>query len=326
MRRRSYRSVEPGRRYAGRVRIRVGLGIATFPFDAARDFFAFVERCEAAGVDSLWQTDRLHGHEAQLEALATMATLAGLTSRIKFGMNAVVASLRDPLVLAKQCATIDFLSRGRLLPVFGVGAEADPVWKTTGRDPAERGRRADEALEIAQRLWRGEEVHFAGRHYDYAGARIAPLPVQQPLPCWIGGSSPAAIRRTARLGTGWLAGIQPPAEVGRVIAAIRAALAGSGRTIDPDHYGATIPCRIGGPDPALTGRFGRAGGGVVVAGPAAAVVARAHEYVAAGASKLVLIPLARGTRDFSEQAERLIAEVLPAIEGDRADASMIDKK
>lgn len=295
-------------------KVRVGLGIAAFPFDAPRDLFAFAERCERWGVDSLWQTDRLQGSEGQLEALATMAALAGCTERIKFGMNAVVASLRDPLLLAKQCATIDFLSRGRLLPVFGVGVEADPVWKATGRDPAERGRRADEALEIAQRLWRGEEVHYAGRFYAYAGARIAPLPVQQPLPCWIGGSSPAAIRRTARLGTGWLAGLAPPDEVGRVIAAIRVELALRSRTIDPDHYGATIPCRIGAPDASLGDRFARAGAGAVPTGAPEVIVARAREYLAAGATKLVLIPLARGTRDFTGQAERLVGEVLPAIE------------
>ena len=275
-------------------KIRAGLGIAAFPFDAAKDLFAFAERCERWGVDSLWQTDRLNGHDGQLESLATMATLAGCTQRIKFGMNAVVASLRDPLVLAKQCATIDFLSGGRLLPVFGVGALADPVWKATGRDAAERGRRADEALEIAQRLWRGEEVHFEGRFHRYAGACIAPLPVQQPLPCWIGGSSPAAIRRTARLGTGWLGGLAAPDEVGRVIAAIQAELAKTGRHIDPDHYGATLPCRA---DDAT-----------------AASVARAREYLAAGATKLVLIPLARGTRAFLAAAERLAGEVLPAIE------------
>lgn len=295
-------------------KVRVGLGIAAFPFDAPRDLFAFAERCEAWGVDSLWPTDRLHGGDGQLEALATMAALAGCTERIKFGMNAVVASLRDPLLLAKQCATIDFLSRGRLLPVFGVGVEADPVWKATGRGPAERGRRADEALEIAQRLWRGEEVHYAGRFYAYAGARIAPLPVQQPLPCWIGGSSPAAIRRTARLGTGWLAGLSPPDEVARVIAAIRAELPASGRTIDPDHYGATIPCRIGAADAALGERYARAGAGSVPTGAPSQIVARAREYLAAGATKLVLIPLARGTRDFLDQAERLVGEVLPALE------------
>jgi probable F420-dependent oxidoreductase len=294
-------------------KIRVGIGIATFPFDAPRDLFAFAERCECLGVDSLWQTDRLHGEDAQLEALAALAALAGATSRIKFGMNAVVASLRDPLLLAKQCATIDFLSGGRLLPVFGVGAEHDPVWKATGRDPAERGRRADESLEIAQRLWRGEEVHFAGRFFRYAGARITPLPVQQPLPCWIGGSSPAAIRRTARLGTGWLAGLTPPEEVARVIAAIRAELAKSGRTIDPDHYGATLPCRIGEADAALAGRFARAGAQLAT-GSAAGIVARARAYLAAGATKLVLILLARGTAELMGQLERLAGEVIPALE------------
>jgi len=268
--------------------------MAVFPFDAPKDLFTFAERCEAWGVDSLWQTDRLQGGDGQLEALATMATLAGCTQRIKFGMNAVVASLRDPLVLAKQCATIDFLSGGRLLPVFGVGVEADPVWKATGREPAERGRRADEALEIAQRLWRGEEVHFEGRFHRYAGARIAPLPVQQPLPCWIGGSSPAAIRRTARLGTGWLGGLAKPDEIARVIRAIQAELAHTGRTIDPDHYGATVLCR---PEE-----------------DTAASLARAREYLAAGATKLVLIPLARGTAAFLGLAERLAAEVLPALE------------
>jgi alkanesulfonate monooxygenase SsuD/methylene tetrahydromethanopterin reductase-like flavin-dependent oxidoreductase (luciferase family) len=275
-------------------KVRAGLGMAVFPFDAPKDLFAFAERCEAWGVDSLWQTDRLQGGDGQLEALATMATLAGCTSRIKFGMNAVVASLRDPLVLAKQCATIDFLSGGRLLPVFGVGIEADPVWKATGRDPAGRGRWADEALEIAQRLWCGEEVHFEGRFHRYAGARIAPLPVQQPLPCWIGGSSPAAIRRTARLGTGWLGGLAAPDEVGRVIAAIRAELGKTGRQIDLDHYGATLPCRAG--------------------DAPAAVLARAREYLAAGATKLVLIPLVRGTAAFLTEAERLAADVIPALE------------
>jgi len=293
--------------------VRAGVGLAAFPFDAPRDLFAFAERCERLGVDSLWQTDRLLGAEPQLEALATMAALAGATSRIKFGMNAVVASLRDPLVLAKQCATIDFLSNGRLLPVFGVGVEADPVWKATGREPKQRGRRADEALEIAQRLWRGEEVHFAGRCFRYAGARIAPLPVQQPLPCWIGGSSPAAIRRTARLGTGWLAGLQPPDEVRRVIAAIQAELAQSGRTIDSDHYGATLPCRIGEPDAALAERFARAGAQLAVGSPAA-IVARARAYLAAGATKLVLIPLARGTAALTDQAERLAGEVIAPLE------------
>jgi probable F420-dependent oxidoreductase len=306
------------------MKVRIGVGTAGFTFDAARDFFSFAERCEAGGVDSLWQSDRLVGGEPQLEAMAAMASLAGATSRIKFGMNAVVVSYRDPLVLAKECATIDFLSGGRLLPVFGVGFEGDPTWRATGRDPKERGRRSDESLELMSRLWAGEKVTFAGKHFQWDGAEIAPLPVQQPLPLWIGGHSPAAIRRTARLGTGWLGGLMPPAELGPVIAAIRSELAATGRAIDPDHYGATVPFLFGGADDPIVQRFAGAlrargvdaGGGEppLFVGEPAALIDRLRRSVQAGATKFVLIPLARGTRAVFAQLDRLVAEVIPVVE------------
>jgi probable F420-dependent oxidoreductase len=303
------------------MKVRIGVGTAGFGFDQARDFFAFAEHCEAAGIDSLWQSDRLIGAEPQLEAMAAMAALAGATSRIKFGMNAVVVSHRDPLVLAKECATIDFLSGGRLLPVFGVGFEGDPTWAATGRDPADRGRRADEALEIMSRLWAGEKVTFAGRHYRFDGAQISPLPVQQPLPLWIGGHSPAAIRRTARIGTGWLGGLMPPDQIGPVIRAIRAELAVTGRAIDDDHYGATVPFRFGDADDPIVSRFAGAvrsrgveGEPPLFVGRPDELIARLRTAVAAGASKFVLIPLARGTRETFAQVDCLAAEVIPALE------------
>ncbi len=111
-----------------RAKVRVGVGIAASPFSSARSFFRFVELCERSEVDSLWQTDRLASRQPFLEAMSAMAAMAGATERIRFGMNAVVVSLRDPLLLAKQCATIDYLSDGRLLPVFGVGGGGAPEW------------------------------------------------------------------------------------------------------------------------------------------------------------------------------------------------------
>lgn len=303
------------------VKIRCGFGVAAFGFDRARDYFAFAEQCEAGGVDSLWQTDRLVGTDAQLEPMAAMASLAGATERIKFGMNAVVVAYRDPLVLAKECATIDFLSGGRLLPVFGVGFEGDPTWKATGRDPATRGKRSDETLEIMARLWSGESVDYAGAHFTYQGACISPLPVQKPLPLWIGGHSPAAIRRTARIGTGWLGGLMAPGEIAGVVAAIRAECLKTGRTIDADHYGATIPFRFGGADDPMVQRFaGRAAARTsgaesqIVTGKPVDLVARILQYVTGGVSKFVLLPLAQGTLDLAEQTARAIAEVLPAVE------------
>jgi probable F420-dependent oxidoreductase len=305
------------------VKVRIGVGTAGFSFDAARDLFRFAERCEAAGIDSLWQSDRLIGGDPQLEAIAAMASLAGATSRIKFGMNAVVVSHRDPLVLAKECATIDFLSGGRLLPVFGVGSESDPTWRATGRDPAERGRRADEALELMTRLWAGEKVTFAGRHFRWDGAQISPLPVQRPLPLWIGGYSAAAIRRTARIGTGWLGGLMPPDRIGPVIRAIREELTKIGRTIDADHYGATVPFHFGDADDPTVQRFTAAvrARGFTAAdepplfvGKPVELIPRLRRAIAAGASKFVLIPLARGTREITAQVDRLAAEVIPVVE------------
>jgi probable F420-dependent oxidoreductase len=305
------------------MKVRIGVGTAGFAFDAARDFFAFAERCEAAGIDSLWQSDRLIGADPQLEAMTAMASLAGATSRIKFGMNAVVVSHRDPLVLAKECATIDFLSGGRLLPVFGVGFEGDPTWRATGRDPKQRGRLADESLDLMSRLWSGEKVTFAGRHFQWEGTEISPLPVQQPLPLWIGGHSPAAIRRTARIGTGWLGGLMPPDEIGPVIRAIRDELAAIGRTIDADHYGATLPFHFGAADDPIPQRFAgalrargiaAAGEPPLFVGKPAELIERLRRTIAAGASKFVLIPLARGTRAVFDQLDRLTAEVIPAVE------------
>jgi probable F420-dependent oxidoreductase len=306
------------------VKIRIGLGLAQLPFSDARAFWRFVERCEASDLDSLWQTDRLVSAVPQLEPLSVMAALAGATERLKFGMNVAVVSFRDPLVLAKECATIDFLSDGRLLPAFGVGPAIAPEWAATGRPHAGSGRRADEALEIMARLWAGERLTFVGEHYRYAEARIAPLPAQQPLPLWIGGSSPAAIRRTARLGTGWLGGVQSPEQVGPVIAAIRDASAAAGRPIDPDHYGVTIAFRFGSRDEPLVQatatRLARLGDGVdparhVAVGGAAEILARIGEFRDVGASKFVLLPIAAGDADVREQTERLIADVVPVAHG-----------
>lgn len=296
---------------------RVGLGIATNPFSDASAFWRWVDLCEETGVDSLWQTDRQASSQPYLEAMSMMASLAGATDRMRFGMNAVVVSLRDPLLLAKQCATIDYLSGGRLLPVFGVGSESSPEWRATGRSAKGRGKRADEALEIMRRLWSEKSVDFEGEYYRYEGASIAPQPVQRPLPIWIGGSSPAAIRRTVRIGTGWLAGIQTPDQVQRVVAAIKAEAALRGRAIANDHYGAGFPFRFGSWDDEVVAGVARAGlaRDYLCVGGAADILARIREYQRAGVSKFVLIPLARGDADLFDQTQRLVEEVLPVVHG-----------
>src|SRR5580693_2741083 len=225
--------------------VAVGVGLMEFPFSGAAAYWRWVDLCEAGGIDSIWQTDRLVSPQPFLECMSVMAALAGRTRRLKFGVNVLSLAMRDAVLVARQCATIDYLSDGRLLPAFGIGSPLGPEWKTLNLDTKTRGRKTDEGLEVIRRLWSEDKVDFEGVHYHLSGASISPKPVQPDLPMWIGGSSEAAIRRTARYGTGWQSGAELPADVGKVVAGIRAAAAAEGRSIDDDHYGAGIPFRFG---------------------------------------------------------------------------------
>lgn len=302
--------------------VRIGLGIAGFPFSSPRAFLEWVDLCESSAVDSLWISERLVSTQMQLEPMTAFGVIAGRTERIKFGMNAVVLPFRDPLVLAKECATLDFLSDGRLLPAFGVGGESAPEFRATGREPRGRGTYADEMLDIMVRLWSEDEVTHEGRHFRYERVTISPKPIQKPLPVWIGGSSPAAVRRTARVGTGWLAGLQSPSQVARTVQQIKAAVAEAGREIDPDHYGASFPFRFGSwDDPVVeqtaTGYQRLLPGADVrelfAVGGATEIIAKAREYVDAGVSKFVLRPIAGNDAELRDQVQRLNDEVLRVV-------------
>jgi probable F420-dependent oxidoreductase len=303
--------------------IGIGLGCAEFPFSGASTYWRWIDMCEAGGVDSIWQTDRIVSRQPFLESMTTMAALAGRTRRMKFGMNVVSLAFRDPVLLAKQCATIDVLSEGRLLPAFGIGSPLGPEWEALGVDTKTRGRKTDECLEIIRRLWREESVDFSGAFYKLKGAAILPKPVQAELPMWIGGSTEAAIRRTARFGTGWQSGGDPPAEAGRVVAAIKAAAAETGRSIDEDHYGAGFAFHFGSPDTpavrramkAYAKRTGRDATHAFAVGDAETILARLADYVHAGVSKFILRPLGGDDGAMLAQTRLLIEQVLP-----RADA------
>ena len=301
--------------------IGIGLGTSRFPFDSAKDYWKWVDLCEAGKVDSIWQTDRLVTRESMLECLATMAALAGHTETIRFGMNVASIALRDPLLTARQCATIDFLSDGRLLPAFGLGSAYSRDYSATGTPTKRRGKRADEALELVGRLWHEEEVSFQGEFYQYEGVSIAPRPANPRIPLWIGGSSEVAMKRTARYGTGWLGGIDTPEQAAVIVAGIKAALAETGRAIDEDHYGASFLFRFGSMDDPIVSATAKGFGSrlaqpvdrYLVAGDADAMIARINEFLGAGCQKFVMLPMASGSEDMMEQTRRFIDEILPAF-------------
>lgn len=315
------------------VRIGVGLGLGGFPFETINEFRSWLDLCEDSAIDSIWQSDRVVSRDPALEPLTLLSVIAGATRRLKFGTNAVVLPFRDPITFARQCATLDHLSDGRFLPTVAIGRGDAPEWEATGRSPKGRGARADEALEVITRLWRSENVDFEGDHFSLKGATISPRPKQQPLPLWIGGSSKAAVRRTARFGSGWLAPLQSPEEAGVTVQAIREESLRIGRPIPDDHYGATILFRIGAkvdlPDP-LRGRSeaGPEKGSsdsesdaalemrqrisrIQAIGDPSEVLARVREFRDHGVTKFIAIPLARSAQEMNEQCRLLASEVIP---------------
>ncbi len=301
--------------------IGVGVGLAQNPFSSADAYWRWVQLCEESGVDSIWQTDRLVSSEPFLECMSTMAALAGATKKLKFGMNVASLALRDPLLMAKQCATIDYLSNGRLLPAFGLGSNRSRDWVATNTATARRGKRMDEALQILTRLWQGEKLTFKGEFYDYDEVAIAPLPVQNPLPLWIGGSSDAAVRRTAEIGTGWQGSFETPAEIGITVAKILDASAERGRYMDPDHMGMGFQFRFGNWDEPIVAksaeayrkRIGKDPAHAFAVGDADAIVGRIKDYVDNGIAKFILRPVGTDDEDLLAQTRLMVDEIMPEI-------------
>jgi len=301
--------------------IRAGIGLSTYPFSSTDGFWKWVQMCEEGDIDSIWQTDTLVSKEPMLECMTTMAAIAGATEKLKFGMNVASVALRNPLVLAKQCATIDVLSNGRILPAFGIGSTFSADWRTTGTPTKRRGKRTDEGLEIIGRLWRGETVTLDGEFFQYDGVRISPLPVQKELPLWIGGSSQAAIRRTVKYGTGWQASFESPEQAGVTVDAIKQGMKDAGREFEDDHFGTGINFRFGKWDDDVVvraaERFERVGGRdsrqSFAVGGAQEILDKVRAFAAAGLPKLILRPLASDDADTMRQTQLMIEEVQPAI-------------
>jgi probable F420-dependent oxidoreductase len=137
------------------------------------------------------------------DALAYLCHLAGRTERVRLGTCVYNIGLRHPFVTARAVATLDVVSGGRL--ELGIGASwLRAEWEATGLDFDRRGSRVDEAIAICRRLWSDDVVEHHGEHFEFGPVAFEPKPVQRPLPLHIGGDGPAALRRAAEVGAGWM--------------------------------------------------------------------------------------------------------------------------
>jgi probable F420-dependent oxidoreductase len=212
-----------------------------FPRREASLLWEWVDYCEQSAIDSIWLADRVVAPTLSLESMTFMGALAARTQRMKFGNSVLALPLRNPVVLAKEIATVDFISNGRMLPAVGIGTDNPAEFEATGTDIKERAGRTDEAMVLMRRLWTENEVTFHGKYYKTTKVTIEPKPVQKPAPpIWIGGRTEAAFRRAGRYGDGWMASTVTPAEAGKGIEAIRRYAKEAGRVVPDDHYGVIV--------------------------------------------------------------------------------------
>ena len=209
-------------------------------------------QCEDRGVASLWLGEhvvtfpeyesrypgsqdgvfRFPAGSGLLDMVASIGFLAACTTTLRLGTGICILPQNNPVYAAKEYATLDFLSNGRLDFGVGVGWSWEE-FAACGVPFEERGARCDEYLEIIRRLWCDDVSSFEGRFYTLAPCHLYPKPVQQPMvPITIGGHSKAALKRAARVGAGWYGINLSPTETVTVLAELRGYLEAEGRSLE----------------------------------------------------------------------------------------------
>ena len=307
--------------------LRFGVTVAAYPDGAppATWWWEFAERAEALGFDSLWAGEHVLFHTETVSAAVLLAGLAARTRRIRLGTAIYLLPLRHPVLAAKDLATLDHVTGGRLVVGVGVGGEYPEEFAACGVPLGERGSRTDEALDLVRRLWKEERVSFAGRHFSVEDVTLTPRPVQPGgPPFWVGGRSEAAVRRTARAGDGYFPYMITPsryraggerldalcAEAGRDPAAIERALlvfiaVGADRESATRGAAAELARVYNQPFEGLVERYG-------IVGAPDDCVQRISEFQAAGVRHFVFNWACR-QGEILEQMERLATEVLPRV-------------
>jgi probable F420-dependent oxidoreductase len=249
--------------------MKLGLSSVNIGRNAEPQRMAQVARlAEELGYDSLWVADhvvmadpspRMSPAQSMLDPLLSLTWLAAHTSTIQLATGIVILPQRQPAVLAKQLATLDVLSGGRLMFGIGVGWQ-EAEMHACGAEMDERGARANEYLAAMRALWTTEKAEYHGRFVDFAGVTAYPRPVQQPGPRLVmGGYSPATFRRTVRLAHGWYGYNQTVDQVRETIAALNDTAARVRRPPELGRIAITVSPREQPPSPDLIRAFAEAG-------------------------------------------------------------------
>ncbi|MCU1448292.1 MAG: Luciferase-like monooxygenase, partial [Acidimicrobiales bacterium] len=235
-----------------------------------------------------------------------LAFAAGRTRKLKLGTSVLVVPGRNPVVLAKEMASLDRLSDGRFLPAVGLGAPVPVEHRAFGVDRKERAAWFDEALGLMRRLWTEDHVTHDGARFHVEDVTLRPPPVQAPMDVWLGGQAPSELRRVGRSGDGWLPSFCTVDDVADGWATITATATEHSREIDPEHLGALVAyTHTEIPDSVralIAARRPDVDAADVIPVGLDALRARLEAFTKVGASKFVVLPIGEPTDWHAELA------------------------
>ncbi|MFF7616919.1 TIGR03619 family F420-dependent LLM class oxidoreductase [Streptomyces lavendulae] len=269
---------------------------------ADRAGFGYLATCDHVAIPR-----RLAGPMSTIwyDPVATLAFLAGITERVRLLSHVAVVGLRHPLVTAKQYATLDHLSGGRL--ILGVGAgHVQEEFEAVGADFPRRGALLDETLDALRAALGPEEFpEFEGERFSFRDLGQLPRPAQERIPVWIGGSSPAAVRRAAERGDGWLPQGDPRGKLPAQIARIKELRAAAG-VPGPVEFGAIT-------EALYVGELAWDTGHRALTGKAEALAESLREYRALGVDQIQVRFRSRDRAELTDQITAFGAEVAPLL-------------
>jgi probable F420-dependent oxidoreductase len=288
-----------------------------------RETFREIERL---GFDSIWTGEHIVFHRPILDGVSVIAGLAAVTERVDIGPAAIMLPLRHPTILAKELASIDIMSAGRLIVTAGVGGDYPKEFEACGVPLRQRGERTTEMIEIMRKYWSEDRFSYHGTIFQLDDVWMEPKPVSPGGPrIWIAGRSDAAIERAARLGDGYMPYMFTPEHCADALRRIREA---SERFEQPLRPGFTLAAfiyvslnndtdyarRLAVED--LGWRYNQPFDRIVdkycVYGSAEQVLEGLHAFVEAGVTHFVLAPVHEQGRHH-ETVVRYGAELLPRM-------------
>lgn len=295
------------------MKTRIGFGLGTRSFTNNHvTFDPFVDALEDLGFDSLWLSERLGGECP--DPIVGLSYAAARTVRLKFGMSVLVLPGRNLAVLAKELASLDRLSNGRLLPAFGLGVVDAHEQAAFGVRRNQRAKMFNEALPLLKRFWEEGPVTHSGEFYEYTTVELFPKPTQKPFEIWLGGAADVELRRCGRFGDGWLASFCTPEMAVAGWKLVNEAAAEHERWIDPEHFGVLVPYTHGEIAPSYKKILERRIPGIdlrkIIATGWDGLRDQLERFVEVGASKFV--PVLLGEPDnWLAELEGVAAAVLP---------------